>query len=1316
MADRDKHLQKDLPPPPMPLIAVTLPTPAPTPQEEDKGAKDQTIAAVEKGYAAAYAPATLSKNQTRIDKFEDKLTDHFTQGVEAYEKLNAFFTANSATINSAASVLLNVDVKSVENAITRFTETSAVVMKGLDCLAEVHPFVSVAVSAFKLVLSFDLTRRANNKKVLVVKLQMQDMMSVLFQLRNMRDPADVGPDGTPLQDRMAGMLQNIADDITACGSACDVYMKKSFLAKTIKAKIYETRLAGYSAQFDGHKKKIVFALQMHTALGVDTANQKLDTQSSHLLSIELKMEMLFKKLDTPREKDMRSFIAENGGPKAVVENEATLTELVAKSGETLAGTTGGGTEVDMSKAKKILTKELAEDIDEAFRKNIKLFESKLQMQSEQLQDAIAFTGEHIIHALSDGAHKRILDNALSELWKDQGWKGSVKARHFVLALNDYYTEKFSAKDIASLANSVAGSAPPSPIISPVDGTLLMPAPETDDDRWALSYINVAHLQPILEAVDDNGTGFVSIKEVNDFAMTRPKGWSLLRWVAFWAAGWHISVTWYKNRIYNLLNAMMNLIPHMTAGNIQAANTYFAGAGIRRTELLLRSTKSAAARDAYGKDEQEDAKLRETKDEIQRLEEKRLERRLEGLFYELDEVATVRLITGPRRIERYVFPLLYLLLKRHFDIMRLACVHILDDSEWDTMASSLTNIFKVVDERTRRLEAIFKSNSLDVSDRLGGIAFGMFQLAYGSCKREPVNNTIDSFEEEDGYEDAEEDLGPDSDDDEETTKDTFARINRGILRYEIQDEPKKVYDFEHEYPVPAAPTDAVEGLWVGQLIESYGSPWEGTMSLMLSRSGGKVTGGVESFLGIWELEGTVQDGAGGGRKLTFTLTWPDGYVAECEGEYDPATEILKGTWIEKEVESDEEEDDDDDDDNSSYSPSESESESSSEESEDDDEEEDKDGDKEGNDEATEEDGEDDSESSSSSESSSDVDTGTFIFRRTPAFAFRHRYTDEEFAKNPAKARWKFAIEATMAEVQRQRRTWSYLDKWTAERRRFFELMLPTEADNNDMTPWTPLTDDEDDELIELRARLRSCDARFYYEMVQFELQKRVAFDRRCDSCKRDIHESCLTCIDCMDDIFDKGVNLCPLHAEETPTTRDFVHQRSHLMIKAYRRLHEGDVAWLVPEARVVAERVKKVCREAHSLLARVEGASKSANHVSKKKAKKAEQLCCGCGNASQPPYFACVECVDDTFVCTDCDANRAEPSEEGEHSLNHALVYIHNSDAEEEQSTDDAKMAELQTKMANLNNKLGALEEKLDSRFTSLEALLTGLSQKLLENV
>jgi hypothetical protein len=61
---------------------------------------------------------------------------------------------------------------------------------------------------------------------------------------------------------------------------------------------------------------------------------------------------------------------------------------------------------------------------------------------------------------------------------------------------------------------------------------MMVPKKRQDDRWALAYINAAYVQPILEAVDDDGTGFVSVKEVNTFVAERPDNWRFIFFTSF----------------------------------------------------------------------------------------------------------------------------------------------------------------------------------------------------------------------------------------------------------------------------------------------------------------------------------------------------------------------------------------------------------------------------------------------------------------------------------------------------------------------------------------------------------------------------------------------------------------------------------------------------------------------------------------------------------------------------------------------------------------------------------------------------------------
>ncbi len=51
--------------------------------------------------------------------------------------------------------------------------------------------------------------------------------------------------------------------------------------------------------------------------------------------------------------------------------------------------------------------------------------------------------------------------------------------------------------------------------------------KSKSDQWTLAYLNIAHVQPILETVDDDASGFITIKEINTFTniKSRPPDWT-----------------------------------------------------------------------------------------------------------------------------------------------------------------------------------------------------------------------------------------------------------------------------------------------------------------------------------------------------------------------------------------------------------------------------------------------------------------------------------------------------------------------------------------------------------------------------------------------------------------------------------------------------------------------------------------------------------------------------------------------------------------------------------------------------------------------
>ena len=106
------------------------------------------------------------------------------------------------------------------------------------------------------------------------------------------------------------------------------------------------------------------------------------------------------------------------------------------------------------------------------------------------------------------------------------------------------------------------------------------------------------------------------------------------------------------------------------------------------------------------------------------EEARLRRNLEAFRYDIDARDALMLITGPGRIEKvtrstsrvfveflivyvqFLLPLLYLLLKRDYEIMRIGRGHVLHKDELFDAADTFDWVFEAVQDRYNDLSGTF----------------------------------------------------------------------------------------------------------------------------------------------------------------------------------------------------------------------------------------------------------------------------------------------------------------------------------------------------------------------------------------------------------------------------------------------------------------------------------------------------------------------------------------------------------------------------------------------------------------------------------
>ncbi|KAF8069331.1 hypothetical protein FPV67DRAFT_1492030 [Lyophyllum atratum] len=1174
----------------------------------------------------------------------------------------ALLNSGSASGNESAA---SIHHQNIEAAIHGFAESAQIGLDVLSELASIHPFIYAPVMAFKLVIILDLKRRENNSKVLAVKVQMQSMMTVLFQLRNIQDPNEIGPDGLSLPGRLQNLMLEIADSIKECASACDLYMKKSLIRKYLKSPIYEARLASYAAQFAEFKAELEHALAIHTALGVDTANQKLDVQTAHLRDLQSQMRALFLRLDTPREAEIRTIIQDNGGPKASIIDNNVLQALLDKSGEDISKF-AGRLEGNLQEMRQSLSNELAEDVDKAFAQNLALFEGKLDIQKREIDDAITRQGDRIIEFFS-GGHERIIDPQLREIWKEMGWKSTVKARHFVLALRDYFLEErslhgprygHSSVSTVTSPNQLTSPSLSSPPAEPPHHDLSGPPAHCNNEEWANAYVNVSYLQAIAESIDDDGSGFINIKEVNEFTNMRPKGWTLLQWLAYWAAGWHSSISEYSTKIYKLMRKIYNLREKVRPDNRRMLDAYLDKPVLYRLELLLRSTKTVTSEGTLIT-----AELAQLRDEFCEVEEKRIDDNMEKIGYNIDSTDTVSLLTGSGRIERYIYPVIYLLLKRQLKTIQLARNHILHLDEMFDGYSSLVYVFAVFDMRLQDLSATFQQMHINIDAQLENFAFGMFKTSYGSVPWRIQGNTLSAVWDNLPTE-------PGEDDDVITCPED---IPLSLLKYGVQ-EPF-TFPVLAPFTTIAQPEDSpniLQGAWAGYCMwkqrDEYGSH-DGLFRILFAgaiNDDGTTSGTADGYIGRLDMTYLLTSGEDGKNKVDFVMAYEDGYWLRCQGTLNTTAGTISGGW---------------------YCP----------------------------DYASE-------LKPIPGSDAADRQDGNFQLSRTPAPLVRFRYSQAAFAENPVRARWFFACAAVLRGVQRDRLSKDYVMSRLRDGRRFKALVIKQLIEINGYSRRNDFTQEERAELRTLENTMCPTVDQFYYSMAGFVVNRQTFhLGVACDGpgCKRKILQSRLLCIVCIDESLTASLDFC-FNCKDKELPDHATHTASHSLIRGDRFIHDSERVWMTPKARAMSERLKTVfrTRAMESKEGRTD-AKRADAHERARNQSENTMKCAFCEKEISPPCWVCLECPGDSFVCDNCDeVHQLPPAPENmvttPASMVHAMLRI--KDDKPVEIPDDDPLARVEKRLTgvkrNVEERLDNLDKQLTRRTMALEAILTDHIRRL----
>ncbi|KAK7047652.1 hypothetical protein VNI00_006420 [Paramarasmius palmivorus] len=355
---------------------------------------------------------------------------------------------------------------------------------------------------------------------------------------------------------------------------------------------------------------------------------------------------------------------------------------------------------------KWLRKELDEDVDEEVKINLVVYLRKFDAQQRQLlaqiELAIVKQGDRVVEAVTGGPHDRIHDKELRQVWKDMGWRLLVPTTEFVLTLHDYFVSQHRDMYIfdAHLSRPPRLGSTTADVNKALSDAIAA-AKKRTEDKWALKSLTVTNLQPIWEVFDADASG-------------------LLQWLAYWASGRHFAIWQYSQKISGILQDMHQLL----RTRVLPLNRYAIDRYLHRMKTLNRVLSST-----FPCDDPPQGELNQRVSTYTQKEEERMDRILSCLDYDIDGPDTIELITSRYHIERDFFPLIYLLLRRHLSLVRLACDVVFDGEEMNTPAQSLRNVFKAVKARVTLLETLFLQRGLNPLAQLSNFAFGMYHFVY-----------------------------------------------------------------------------------------------------------------------------------------------------------------------------------------------------------------------------------------------------------------------------------------------------------------------------------------------------------------------------------------------------------------------------------------------------------------------------------------------------------------------------------------------------------------------------------------------------------
>ncbi|KAF5375897.1 hypothetical protein D9615_008222 [Tricholomella constricta] len=224
--------------------------------------------------------------------------------------------------------------------------------------------------------------------------------------------------------------------------------------------------------------------------------------------------------------------------------------------------------------------------------------------------------------------------------------------------------------------------------------------------------------PILDAIDDDHAGYVSIRKLNLFISNKPKHWSLLRWLTFSAAGWErINIRYMKLIAELFLTRLGDAVE--SGPNGPFVKEYLK---VVKPEILAISSSSHAD-NAHPADLED--YLAELEKEIDDIQKDHIAVKLKALKYQVTSPELVSGVVPSPRLEESILCLVTLLLQNHIETLENEKK--ISRAQYLVMVASFSTICEAFTSRFEYLKASWISDAkLDMAVQIHRYAGGLFE--------------------------------------------------------------------------------------------------------------------------------------------------------------------------------------------------------------------------------------------------------------------------------------------------------------------------------------------------------------------------------------------------------------------------------------------------------------------------------------------------------------------------------------------------------------------------------------------------------------